>query len=57
MRENEENIPIHTLLIDDVHACTNIIEEQFTIKISKTNILYSKIYEVFESALKKTISK
>ena len=53
MRENEENIPIHTLLIDDVHACTNIIEEQFTIKISKTNILYSKIYAVFESALKK----
>lgn len=53
MRENEDNIPIHTLLIDDVHACTNIIEEQFTIKISKDNTLYSKIYDIFESPLKK----
>lgn len=53
MRENENNIPINTLLIDDVHACNNIIEEQFTIKISKDNVLYSKIYKIFESCLKK----
>ncbi|MDR3443595.1 MAG: helicase C-terminal domain-containing protein [Legionella sp.] len=47
-----EKIPINTVLIDDAHACLNTIEEQFTLNISSSNPAYSKIFSIFEYAMK-----
>ena len=42
---SENNINIGSILIDDVHACLDIIEEQHTIVIKSDHDLYEKIIE------------
>lgn len=43
---------IGTILFDDVHAILSILEEQFTIKLSKDREIYTKILSKFETSLK-----
>ncbi|MCI6152232.1 MAG: DEAD/DEAH box helicase family protein [Fusobacterium perfoetens] len=43
---------IGTILFDDVHAILSILEEQFTIKLSKDREIYTKILSKFETTLK-----
>jgi hypothetical protein len=45
-------IPITSILIDDAHTCLGTIEEQFSLKISNKNPIYSKILNTFEAAMK-----
>lgn len=52
-RSNGNNLKIGSVLIDDVHACLNDIESQYTIEITKDDINYSKIYKIFENDIKK----
>ena len=43
----DNNIPIGSILIDDVHSCMDIIEQQSMIFIEKNTELYSIILELF----------
>lgn len=52
MRETG-NVPIGSIIIDDVHACLNVTEEQFTIKIMRDNIKYHKLFKIFDKELEK----
>ncbi len=47
LRKNNNNIPIGSIVIDDVHACLDTIEQQCTISIPSTDGLYTQIVEVF----------
>lgn len=51
MRESN-NIPIGSVLIDDVHACIGVIEEQFTIKIPSNEEAYDQFVKIFADAMK-----
>ncbi|MBX4271310.1 DEAD/DEAH box helicase family protein [Clostridium estertheticum] len=46
------NVIFQSIIIDDVHACLNTTEEQFTIKIQKDDIKYSEIFKIFMDDLK-----
>ena len=48
----DNNIPIGSIIIDDVHACLASIEEQFSVSIPITDNVYAKIIEVFSEDLK-----
>lgn len=39
------NIQIGSIIIDDVHACLDSIEQQYTVKISSNHSLYSQIIQ------------
>lgn len=41
------NITIGSIIIDDVHACMDIIEQQYTVKIDSLHPTYDKIIEIF----------
>ena len=43
-------IRIGTLLIDDVHACLEAVEEQFTLNISSPLGCYGELYEIFKNS-------
>jgi len=48
---NRNNIKIGSIVIDDVHACVNTTESQFTINIKRDDEKYNKILSLFESDL------
>ena len=52
-RSNGNNLKIGSILIDDVHACINDIESQYTIEIKNDDELYNRIYKIFERDLEK----
>ncbi len=47
LRQKNNNIPIGSIVIDDVHACLDTIEQQCTINITKDDELYDIIIEFF----------
>ena len=47
LRNNNNNIPIGSIVIDDVHACLDTIEQQCTISIPRNDELYDQIIEIF----------
>lgn len=49
---NEVKINIGSVIIDDAHACLDIIESQFTLEIPYETNLYAKLFEIFKDALK-----
>ena len=48
----QNNFPLKTVLIDDVHACLDTIQSQFTIKIPKENRAYQALIDVFSDEWK-----
>lgn len=52
-RSNGNNLKIGSILIDDVHACINDIESQYTIEIENCESTYNRIYKIFEDDIKK----
>jgi hypothetical protein len=44
---NESKIEIGAIIIDDAHACINIIESQYTIEIKNNDSMYKNILEIF----------
>ncbi len=48
---NEKKIEIGTIIIDDVHACIDTIESQFTLKIPNGNPMYNQILNIFLSSI------
>lgn len=46
------NVEIGSIIIDDVHACMATIENQYTVTIPSTNVLYKSCLSLFEDALK-----
>lgn len=53
MRETSSNIPIGSIVIDDVHACLSTTENQFTIEINRNDKKYSKLFNLFKTDLEK----
>lgn len=51
-RSNGNNLKIGSILIDDVHACINDIEFQYTIEIENGDNTYTRIYKMFEEDIK-----
>ena len=49
---SETNIQIGSIVIDDVHACLDTTEEQFTLKIPYNTELYSELLEIFRESLR-----
>lgn len=47
LRSSGGNIQIGSIIIDDVHACMNIIEQQYTIRIDSSSPVYSEIVQIF----------
>ena len=47
LRSNGGNVQIGSIIIDDVHACMNSIEQQYTIRIDSSSSVYSQIIQVF----------
>jgi len=50
--DTRQPIPVGTVLIDDVHACLAIIEEQFTLKIPRSHPGYNQLIDLFEEDLR-----
>ena len=48
----QNNFPLKTVLIDDVHVCLDTIQSQFTIKIPKENRAYQALIDVFSDEWK-----
>lgn len=53
MRRNEENIKIGTIVIDDVHACIEVIEQQYTVDINSKTEVYKNICNLLKEPIKK----
>lgn len=51
LRETD-NIPIGSVLIDDVHACLETTNQQFTIRIARDTDLYESLMKIFKRSLK-----
>lgn len=49
---SSNNYPIGSVLLDDVHACLDIITSQFSIKILSSHCLYNEIVELFSNSWK-----
>lgn len=47
LRSNGGNVHIGSIIIDDVHACMNVIEQQYAIRIDASSPVYSQIVQVF----------
>lgn len=52
MRPGGNNVPIGSVLIDDVHACLNTTESQFTIEIKRDDDKYAQLYSLLVNDLK-----
>ncbi len=50
MRDSN-NIPIGSIIIDDVHACMDIISKQFTITVNYNSKAYSNIIAILDNSL------
>lgn len=50
---NYGNIGFGSVIIDDIHACISVIQNQFTVTIDKNCNGYDKIIKIFEKDLKK----
>lgn len=48
----ETYIQIGSIVIDDVHACLDTTEEQFTLKIPYNTELYSELFKIFRESLR-----
>lgn len=48
----EGNINIGSIVIDDVHACMDTIQQQFTITIPVTSIYYQEIINILKDSIK-----
>lgn len=46
LRKSGSNIKIGSIIIDDVHACMNIIEQQYAIQIKSDSSAYSQITQL-----------
>lgn len=46
----ENNYSIGSVIIDDMHACIGIIQEQFSITIPRSDELYMRFAELFYEA-------
>lgn len=44
-------IHVNTIILDDSHACIDSIKDSFTISISKSHIVYKKIFNLFSDSL------
>jgi len=47
-----DNVPIGTVLIDDVHSALATTEQQFCLKIPRGHALYTEILNLFDDSLK-----
>lgn len=47
LRLNGGDVQIGSVIIDDVHACMNIIEQQYTIRIDSGSPVFSEIVQIF----------
>ncbi len=52
MRAKNDNVPIGSVIIDDVHAALSTTEKQFRIHTPRENDLYFKFLSIFENSLK-----
>lgn len=52
MRTKNDNVPIGSIIIDDVHAALATTEKQFRIHMPRGNSLYSEFLAMFENSLK-----
>lgn len=52
MRTRGDNIPIGSIVIDDVHAALLTTEQQFRICIPRSNNMYSEFLSIFEGSLR-----
>lgn len=50
---NNHSLSVGTILMDDAHACSDIIRHACRIRLSKTEQAYSEIKSIFESNLEK----
>lgn len=50
------DINIGSMVIDDAHACLDIIEDQFTIKIPRSDSCGKELWEIFAERLKRQYS-
>lgn len=48
---DKDNITIGSIIIDDVHACLDTINDQYSISINKDDLEYSKIMQILEKPL------
>lgn len=48
----EKRIAIGSVVIDDAHACLNIVHDQFAIKAESGSVVYDRLLEMFEGDLK-----
>lgn len=46
-----KKIDIGSIVVDDAHACLDTIEDQFTLKIERSDVIYDEIYNCFKDAL------
>lgn len=46
------NIPLGSVLIDDVHACLASVRDQFGIKVDRTHPVYQEVLSIFREVLK-----
>lgn len=49
-------IPIGSLVLDDAHACLAAAEQQFTLTIESSNVVYKKLLDLFSDDLDKQSS-
>jgi len=48
----EKRIAIGSVVVDDAHACLNIVHDQFAIKAESGGVVYDRLLEMFEGDLK-----
>ncbi len=51
LRTGGNNVPIGSLILDDVHACIDMINQQFTLSISSADDAYNDIINILKSSV------
>lgn len=51
LRKGGNNVPIGSLILDDVHACIDTINQQFTLSISSADEAYNDIINILKSSV------
>ena len=51
LRSGGNNVPIGSLVLDDVHACIDTINQQFTLSISSADEAYNDIISILKSSI------
>lgn len=51
LRTGGNNVPIGSLILDDVHACIDTINKQFTLSITKDDEAYNDIINILKSSV------